>query len=60
MDKEKIVQYEKCCGCAACFNICPRDAIILEQNIKGFQYPMVIDEKCNSCGLCKKVCIYND
>lgn len=45
-----------CCGCRACENICPQDAITMEKNQEGFYYPKVNYEKCVDCGLCRKVC----
>lgn len=45
-----------CCGCRACENICPQDAITMEKNQEGFYYPKVNYEKCVDCGLCSKVC----
>lgn len=46
----------KCCGCHACFNICPKNAITMEEDEKGFKYPIINKEKCVDCGLCEKVC----
>lgn len=51
-----IQDKSKCCGCHACYNICPKNAIIMESDKKGFKYPVVIKEKCINCGLCEKVC----
>ena len=45
-----------CCGCNACIDICPKDAITLEFDIEGFWYPRVDLSKCIDCGLCEKVC----
>lgn len=47
---------EDCCGCTACKNICPVDAIEMKEDTEGFLYPVVNEEKCIKCGLCKKVC----
>lgn len=47
---------EKCTGCFACFNICPKNAIIMKEDIFGNIYPSIDDKKCINCGLCKKVC----
>lgn len=47
---------EKCCGCSACYNICPKQAIKMVKDDKGFRYPMVNEEKCINCGLCERVC----
>lgn len=49
-----------CCGCTACASICPKDAIIMEPDILGFKYPNIDLSKCIDCGLCEKVCAFND
>ena len=46
----------KCCGCTACKNICPKNAIEMIEDEEGFLYPKVDKEKCVNCGLCEKVC----
>ena len=43
-------------GCGACFNICPTEAIHMENNTDGFLELFVDEEKCISCGKCRKVC----
>lgn len=52
----KIENKENCCGCWACANICPKDAITMVEDEKGFKYPKIDNEKCINCGLCEKVC----
>ncbi len=47
---------EKCCGCSACVQICPKQAISWSKNDEGFNYPTVDPDKCIECGLCEKVC----
>ncbi len=47
---------KSCCGCGACFNICPAGAIEMSENTEGFLEPSVDEEKCISCGKCKNVC----
>lgn len=49
-----------CCGCTACASICPQDAITMQPDSMGFQYPVVDKDKCVDCGLCEKVCAFND
>lgn len=49
-----------CCGCTACASICPKDAITMEPDTLGFKYPKVDLDKCIDCGLCEKVCAFND
>ena len=49
-----------CCGCTACASICAHDAITMEPDALGFLYPKVDESKCVDCGLCDKVCQFND
>lgn len=51
---------DKCCGCSACVNICPVNAINMEHNDEGFLYPVIDMEKCINCGLCEKVCPFKN
>lgn len=46
----------ECCGCTACFNICPVNAIKFEEDNEGFLYPIIIEDLCIECGQCEKVC----
>ena len=55
-----IVKPEECCGCSACKNVCPKHAISMEPDALGFLYPKVDASKCVDCGLCEKVCAFND
>ena len=57
--KDKFVKIEEkdlCCGCTACYSICPKNAISMVRDKDGFLYPEVDKEKCINCGMCKKVC----
>ena len=47
---------EKCCGCSACYAICPVEAITMEPDVEGFLYPSVNAEKCIRCYSCIGVC----
>ena len=49
-----------CCGCTACASICAHDAITMQPDAMGFLYPVVDTDKCVDCGLCEKVCAFND
>ena len=49
-----------CSGCTACASICAHDAITMEPDALGFLYPKVDERKCIDCGLCEKVCQFND
>ena len=46
----------ECCGCTACYSICPKNAIVMQPDHEGFLYPTVDSQKCVDCGLCEKVC----
>lgn len=46
----------KCCGCTACFSVCPKNAITMEPDEEGFLYPEIDKAKCIKCGICLKVC----
>lgn len=50
------VDFEKCTGCGACIQRCPKQCISWEQREFGFRYPQIDKEACVNCGLCEKVC----
>lgn len=52
----QIQETQYCCGCRACANICPRDAISMKSDELGFFYPEVNAEVCVDCGMCLSVC----
>ena len=57
--KEKPIPYKKkeeCCGCTACFAICPVKAITMKEDEEGFLYPVIDEKKCIKCYKCMKVC----
>ena len=56
----KISNPADCCGCSACASICSHNAINMEPDALGFLYPKVDESKCVECGLCEKVCAFND
>ena len=54
---EKLKQNNlKCCGCTACYAVCPKSAITMQTDNEGFKYPVIDKDKCIECGLCCKVC----
>ncbi len=52
----EIKNKSNCCGCTACKNICPKNAIVMLEDEKGFKYPQIDKQKCINCGLCEMVC----
>lgn len=49
---------DQCCGCRACEQVCPKKAIIMEQDEEGFFYPAIDFSRCVSCGRCERVCAF--
>lgn len=47
---------EECCGCTACYAICPKEAISMVEDEEGFEYPQIDESKCVRCYQCLKVC----
>ena len=46
----------ECCGCNACGDVCPKNAISFVEDNEGFLNPVIDYNKCIECGLCDKVC----
>ncbi len=55
-----ITDKSSCCGCTACASVCANRAITMKPDVLGFLYPEVDETKCTNCGLCDKVCAFND
>ncbi len=51
---------EECCGCTACYAICPSAAIVMVEDEEGFEYPQVDESKCIRCYRCVNVCPFKD
>lgn len=51
-----IKNKKDCCGCSACYSICPKSCIEMKADEEGFLYPNVNKDICINCGLCEKVC----
>lgn len=52
----EIIDKSKCCGCTACYSVCPRHCISMTMDEEGYLYPKVNVEDCIECGLCEKTC----
>lgn len=52
---EQLLRTE-CCGCYACYNVCPVKCILMKKNEEGFYYPYVEKDKCIQCKQCESAC----
>lgn len=50
------IKENTCSGCSGCMAICPKKAIKMIANDKGFLVPFVNKDLCIDCGLCIKLC----
>lgn len=49
-------QSSHCCGCSACYSICPQRAIHMKPDEEGFLYPIIDTSICIHCHKCIEVC----
>lgn len=52
----EVIEKDKCCGCSACFSACGHQAITMQLDSEGFEYPIINQEARVDCGLCQSVC----
>ena len=55
---ELVDVIENCCGCAACYAVCPVKAIYMKSDAEGFAYPVIDSGKCIRCYQCLAVCAF--
>lgn len=55
-----VIEKNQCCGCTACMNTCPVNAITMKKDEEGFFYPVIDDNICIKCGQCKKACSFHE
>lgn len=48
----------ECCGCSACYAVCPTGAISMIPNRYGFLYPRINAAVCVRCDKCLSVCAF--
>lgn len=53
-------QRAQCSGCEACAQACPVKAVRMQEDAEGFRYPVIDKTRCIQCGLCHKVCPYEN
>ena len=51
-----VAKRADCCGCEACANVCPKNAITMTRDAEGFAYPKINPELCIHCGRCDATC----
>ena len=57
---KKIENHVDCTGCAACYSVCPKNAIEMRSDEFGFVIPVIDEKKCIDCMMCDKVCPKSD
>ena len=51
-----VVKKDLCTGCGTCYSLCTNNVIKMIINQKKGIYIPQINEECNNCGICLKVC----
>lgn len=51
-----LEEWGLCSGCHACYSICPKRCITMQEDEEGFLQPSIDETKCIDCGLCRRVC----
>lgn len=51
-----FLEPKDCCGCCACINVCPTQALFFSQDDFGFIRPNLDKTKCIECGICTRIC----
>ncbi|MBQ6381827.1 MAG: Coenzyme F420 hydrogenase/dehydrogenase, beta subunit C-terminal domain [Clostridia bacterium] len=50
---------KECCGCKACADSCPAQAMRYVSDAQGFWYPQIETQLCIHCKQCETVCTFN-
>lgn len=54
-----ICSHDKCTGCTACRDVCPKQCITMRPDALDALRPVVDESICIDCGLCEKTCPNN-
>lgn len=57
---EKICKVDSCTGCGLCTKVCPVSCISMTENMEGYSYPKIDNQKCINCEKCAKMCPSNN
>lgn len=52
-----VCEVDQCAGCMACMEMCPQNAIRIEDSLKAFN--AIITDACIDCGACHRLCQRN-
>lgn len=55
-DKVTLCAQHECCGCMACYNVCPSNGIRFVENQDKVLVPLINYDVCIACGRCRAVC----
>ena len=53
------VREDRCKGCELCVSVCPRQILVMSEDInqKGFRFAVITDAtKCIGCAFCARMC----
>ena len=51
-----VVEYKDCCGCGACHEVCPKNAISMKTDECGYIFAEIDNNLCIDCQKCRSVC----
>ena len=57
--RKTVCEKDMCTGCAACLDICPKDALIFEDSVSSMNV-FVDSNRCIGCNACLNVCQVNE
>lgn len=52
----ELCRKEECLSCSACYAVCPKKAVRMEEDELGKLVPVIEEKLCINCGACRNVC----